>query len=374
MDLVLPPAFRPQPAPNKAEILTIGIDDLLPEPEVSNAPRAVPPKSSVTTVPPPKPPSAKPREEAKKRKVRRAPPRREGGREKRLATIVMAVVLLLLLTGLVGTVRLVSILRSGSEAVGAVPVAGRTEDDAAPKREVEDTKEEPLEKGAFVVDEGLPPAPIPPPLPVFKSAGPPPPAPLSFKPTHWEAKPDPPAEPPPDFEPRFGVPLGGSPLLASLGGPFYIDAPTYYAVNELMPSSDGRMVPRPKPPVPVVDLRTGKHLKGEFNWRAPAWAGGFLSPDGTFVAGPDSTPESPATTKEGYLFVWKRGEKEAYGRIRFAVAVAWMDFVAADRLAVLSYDGATPVLRIWDLSRIDRKSTRLNSSHLGISYAVFCLK
>src|SRR5438045_4745543 len=26
------------------------------------------------------------------------------------------------------------------------------------------------------------------------------------------------------------------------------------------------------------------------------------------------------------------------------------------------------------LSRIDRKSTRLNSSHLGISYAVFCLK
>src|SRR5437899_4641812 len=27
----------------------------------------------------------------------------------------------------------------------------------------------------------------------------------------------------------------------------------------------------------------------------------------------------------------------------------------------------------WD-DKIDRKSTRLNSSHLGISYAVFCLK
>src|SRR5438045_7977620 len=27
-----------------------------------------------------------------------------------------------------------------------------------------------------------------------------------------------------------------------------------------------------------------------------------------------------------------------------------------------------------ELSRLDRKSTRLNSSHLGISYAVFCLK
>src|SRR5438045_7535594 len=28
----------------------------------------------------------------------------------------------------------------------------------------------------------------------------------------------------------------------------------------------------------------------------------------------------------------------------------------------------------WSRTRLDRKSTRLNSSHLGISYAVFCLK
>src|SRR5438045_8390150 len=28
----------------------------------------------------------------------------------------------------------------------------------------------------------------------------------------------------------------------------------------------------------------------------------------------------------------------------------------------------------FDAWRLDRKSTRLNSSHLGISYAVFCLK
>src|SRR5438045_6128176 len=38
------------------------------------------------------------------------------------------------------------------------------------------------------------------------------------------------------------------------------------------------------------------------------------------------------------------------------------DDVAAE--GVLVADGAAP----------DRKSTRLNSSHLGISYAVFCLK
>src|SRR5438045_6702552 len=33
-----------------------------------------------------------------------------------------------------------------------------------------------------------------------------------------------------------------------------------------------------------------------------------------------------------------------------------------------------PVSATDDADRIDRKSTRLNSSHLGISYAVFCLK
>src|SRR5258705_6047430 len=31
-------------------------------------------------------------------------------------------------------------------------------------------------------------------------------------------------------------------------------------------------------------------------------------------------------------------------------------------------------VRIAQLAERDRKSTRLNSSHLGISYAVFCLK
>src|SRR5947199_1637000 len=39
-------------------------------------------------------------------------------------------------------------------------------------------------------------------------------------------------------------------------------------------------------------------------------------------------------------------------------------------------DGSIDSLRNADLvpCRQDRKSTRLNSSHLGISYAVFCLK
>src|SRR5947199_6945641 len=34
----------------------------------------------------------------------------------------------------------------------------------------------------------------------------------------------------------------------------------------------------------------------------------------------------------------------------------------------------TRAVETWTLEPLDRKSTRLNSSHLGISYAVFCLK
>src|ERR1039458_10582627 len=44
------------------------------------------------------------------------------------------------------------------------------------------------------------------------------------------------------------------------------------------------------------------------------------------------------------------------------------------RDAVLGQEGEPVGGRAGKLSRGDRKSTRLNSSHLGISYAVFCLK
>src|SRR2546426_6885997 len=47
------------------------------------------------------------------------------------------------------------------------------------------------------------------------------------------------------------------------------------------------------------------------------------------------------------------------------VAVLWMMLVQMLRRARLALATAGP---------IDRKSTRLNSSHLVISYAVFCLK
>src|SRR5205814_15548 len=69
--------------------------------------------------------------------------------------------------------------------------------------------------------------------------------------------------------------------------------------------------------------------------------------------------------------------RPSFGRVsRFgAMAIAWtmdklgpMARTAEDCGLVLS------ILAGHDPRDLDRKSTRLNSSHLGISYAVFCLK
>src|SRR5690242_21049103 len=38
------------------------------------------------------------------------------------------------------------------------------------------------------------------------------------------------------------------------------------------------------------------------------------------------------------------------------------------------FDGADGIVTVDVVANLDRKSTRLNSSHMSISYAVFCLK
>src|SRR5438045_6850005 len=49
--------------------------------------------------------------------------------------------------------------------------------------------------------------------------------------------------------------------------------------------------------------------------------------------------------------------------------------VEASKFTEVGYVGRDVESIVRDLAEIaDRKSTRLNSSHLGISYAVFCLK
>src|SRR5947199_6433466 len=57
----------------------------------------------------------------------------------------------------------------------------------------------------------------------------------------------------------------------------------------------------------------------------------------------------------------------------FAEAVAPHDEIVEDKGVRVLIDPKA-VLFLLGSSMEDRKSTRLNSSHLGISYAVFCLK
>src|SRR5690242_20858094 len=44
------------------------------------------------------------------------------------------------------------------------------------------------------------------------------------------------------------------------------------------------------------------------------------------------------------------------------------------KVVVREAGGELEVVRPLDVGGVDRKSTRLNSSHMSISYAVFCLK
>src|SRR3712207_9000504 len=63
-----------------------------------------------------------------------------------------------------------------------------------------------------------------------------------------------------------------------------------------------------------------------------------------------------------------------------AHAAAIRDLLAAigvDRATIVGHSlgGGVAMQFFWQFpSRVDRKSTRLNSSHANISYAVFCLK
>src|SRR5258705_12331785 len=79
--------------------------------------------------------------------------------------------------------------------------------------------------------------------------------------------------------------------------------------------------------------------------------------------------------------------------ISFLVNIFFFNDTATTEIYTLSLHDALPIYRFvltmkpialgeleallyerWVKQRRDRKSTRLNSSHLGISYAVFCLK
>src|ERR1039458_9173820 len=83
---------------------------------------------------------------------------------------------------------------------------------------------------------------------------------------------------------------------------------------------------------------------------------------------PQSFSKELASKAHQYArFGWKEGDRQIVFRGLLINAPDRMEFAAKfNELRCSTYDFVP--------EQIDRKSTRLNSSHLGISYAVFCLK
>src|SRR3712207_7915030 len=53
---------------------------------------------------------------------------------------------------------------------------------------------------------------------------------------------------------------------------------------------------------------------------------------------------------------------------------AWTESKGLTEMQLEVYEGNEAAIRAYEKVGLDRKSTRLNSSHANISYAVFCLK
>src|SRR5436305_10601380 len=79
-------------------------------------------------------------------------------------------------------------------------------------------------------------------------------------------------------------------------------------------------------------------------------------------------PRPPTSTLFPYTTLFRSGVTVASGGVLGGVAVAALAGAAAGGVAGGSAG------RLFNDSIEDRKSTRLNSSHVRISYAVFCLK
>src|SRR5205814_7862997 len=85
----------------------------------------------------------------------------------------------------------------------------------------------------------------------------------------------------------------------------------------------------------------------------------------------------PASIPKGRIFATTRDELVECAALMRATRAGFLDALEIppwplDVLAQQIVSAAA--CESWNEDDLDRKSTRLNSSHLGISYAVFCLK
>src|SRR3989454_8833014 len=91
---------------------------------------------------------------------------------------------------------------------------------------------------------------------------------------------------------------------------------------------------------------------------------------------PRKTPEMTSTELER----WSRVKQRLRAEVGDDIFSSWFARMDLDGLDddVVRLSVPTRFLKSWIQAhyaeRVDRKSTRLNSSHLVISYAVFCLK
>src|SRR5690348_17657126 len=78
-------------------------------------------------------------------------------------------------------------------------------------------------------------------------------------------------------------------------------------------------------------------------------------------------------TEEASLGISQASVVDSEEKLRERVAFIH-ESVATDALVERYIDGRELYVGVMGNHRLDRKSTRLNSSHPSISYAVFCLK
>src|SRR5438132_174560 len=88
-----------------------------------------------------------------------------------------------------------------------------------------------------------------------------------------------------------------------------------------------------------------------------------------------SNPAKP-TLKVGFVCPASQSDVSVYKNLLFVSADGMGGRLDCGKEGVHDSVSASRLrgIRIFDISDIDRKSTRLNSSHTVISYAVFCLK
>src|SRR5262245_64347455 len=102
-------------------------------------------------------------------------------------------------------------------------------------------------------------------------------------------------------------------------------------------------------------------------------------PSRSSCAGPRSA--APCSASGAFMAGFRTLGADQARDLRDRVQVLRIDLVGLERDPVVLLDEQHELQRrdrieqaARDEPRRDRKSTRLNSSHLGISYAVFCLK